>query len=336
MRQKYYIMAIIIVILSICLFQSCEKDCPVCPESPVPESHYIYLSKFGDSFNTYVYIANSATNSLIDSFSVSSPIRDIAASSDGEYLAINLATDSILITRPQTAEIVRSIYLPNLETYGHPVFSNNGSSLLISSVNQQILSKYDIVTGAVISDDSIYFNIQGIANTNFYICTLAFTTSMTISNDDNFLYLISRPDKVYKYDIINDSILDSVVIFSQAYYGDLIGTHDDKYLLITEVTNNIYYNSMLGIVAVVKIEDFTTLKRIDTWGITFEKPVFPSLLGRIEITPDGSRAISAYEDSLYATPPVIFNIFDFTATSIEGIPGESNISAFAVGGRISE
>ncbi|MBW1729235.1 MAG: hypothetical protein JRJ62_17085 [Deltaproteobacteria bacterium] len=166
--------------------------------------------------------------------------------------------------------------------------------------------------------------------------TLAFTTSMTISNDDNFLYLISRPDKVYKYDIVNDSILDSVVIVNEACYGNLACTPDNKYLLITEVANIIYANDMLGTVAVVDIENFETLLRIDTWGVTMEKPVFTSLLGRIEVTPDGSRAISAYEDSVYATPPVLFDLFDLTATSIEGIPGESNISAFAVGGRIAK
>ncbi|MBW1729236.1 MAG: hypothetical protein JRJ62_17090 [Deltaproteobacteria bacterium] len=131
MKQKYIITAILVAILSICLFQSCDKDCPVCPKNPVPDSYYIYFSKYGDLYNNTIYIANSATNSIIDSFSVSSPVRDIAASSNGEYLAVNLATDSILIIRPQTAEIVQSIYLPNLETYGHPVFSNSGNSLLI-------------------------------------------------------------------------------------------------------------------------------------------------------------------------------------------------------------
>ncbi len=87
MKQKYIIMAIIVAILSICLFQSCDKDCPVCPKDDTGEPDNYRLYVINEWYNTLISIDTPA-DTVIDSISLGYNSYGLYLTPDGNKLLV--------------------------------------------------------------------------------------------------------------------------------------------------------------------------------------------------------------------------------------------------------
>ncbi|MCP4705341.1 MAG: hypothetical protein GY865_12085, partial [candidate division Zixibacteria bacterium] len=87
MKSKYYLFFILIIILSISLFQSCDKDCPICPEDNTGElgNYRLYVL---DSYNQYLLSIDTPADTIIDSTRIDYFANDLFITPDGERLLV--------------------------------------------------------------------------------------------------------------------------------------------------------------------------------------------------------------------------------------------------------
>ena len=348
MRQKVLILASLIGICGFFIYLSCCDDCPTCPADPVAGSYYVYIADTDLLDKNYIWIIDSQPDSIIDSIIIQPFIKEIDVSPNGEYLAAGHSSDSIFIYQVDTKEIISRIYTGARLSEVQPYFSNNNSELIVSSFFPLIpISKFDIFTGQLITSDTFEIELQGKTDSSPYIYgykayqdSLQFhiydynnmslfkkfvvhrpdgsvisANEMKISHDERYAFFTAKPDKVFKYDLINDSILDSVSTIYNAYLGYMDCTSDEEYLLVTE-RGDILYTPEVGTLLIIDIETFETVRRICTYGYNPIHSTWPALLGKLVILPDGSRAYSVSNNGIGAYAPTSFNLINFTA----GVP----------------
>ncbi|MBW1729234.1 MAG: hypothetical protein JRJ62_17080 [Deltaproteobacteria bacterium] len=132
--KSIYILAILFLCCLGFLFSlSCERNCPQCPEDPVPESYYVYFADNNGIDTNYIWIADSQTDSIIDSIKTRSSIRHIDVSLDGNYMAATMTYDSIFIIDLETHEIISKIAPPELIGLDKALFSHDGNNIIINS-----------------------------------------------------------------------------------------------------------------------------------------------------------------------------------------------------------
>jgi hypothetical protein len=156
--------------------------------------------------------------------------------------------------------------------------------------------------------------------------------NMVLSNDCKYFYFIIRPDKIFKWEIATDSIVDSLYIYYGAYYGYLACTPDGRYLLATEVTQ--WPTAAPGSMAVIDLSSFTICRRVVAWGLDSRLPSAYFQLGELAITGDGLKAYTC-PASLNGGIAVSFNLVNWTAVAVKGLPENPGIVAVAAGKKIT-
>ncbi|MBW1729233.1 MAG: hypothetical protein JRJ62_17075, partial [Deltaproteobacteria bacterium] len=131
---------------------------------------------------------------------------------------------------------------------------------------------------------------------------------MALSADENYFYFIIRPDKIFKYEIATDSIIDSLYIINGGYWGDLKCTPDGKFLLVSEVPDDRDMIGPYGTFLIIGLDDFSTYRRISTFGVISQNPVYPSLIGEIVITPDASKSFVGKTQGFGSNQPISINL----------------------------
>jgi hypothetical protein len=225
------------------------------------------------------------------------------------------------------------------------------------------IRKYDILDGSLVDEDTVYFSPEGllpnspvIYGTRLYLDSTVhylydyelmetitkFTIhsqdgsvrkaeEMTMSPDGEYCYFMVAPDKIFKYQLTTDSIVDSLFLIYGAFVGDMECTSDGRFLLVSEVAPVMDWWT-LGTLAIIDLESFTMFRRICTYGVHPDFPAQQLRLGSIAILPDASRAYSVTDNAISATPPVSFNLFEYTPTLIKGLRLNCGSSSVAVGG----
>jgi hypothetical protein len=361
MRQKFIIPASLTILASIFLFLSCCEDCPPCPTEPQPlepGSYCVYIADENQEAPGYIWVVDSKTHSLIDSIETPAPdISVIEASPDGDYLAtFSPSHPSVLIYDTDDKDTVASI-----TPKGYPLFTRDNSYLLISHITTHVLYKYEVVNWSLISSDTLpaipgglfyssrHLYGRDVAGIEYFIYdyesmslikadsirrsdgSMPRALEITNSSDDRYFYFISRPDKLFKYDIANDSIVDSIHTVYGGYHGDLKCTPDGRFLVISESTD--WPDRAIGNLLIVEQENFAMYRRIPTWGLNPYMPGACLLPGQLAITHDGSKVFCA-KNVWYKLPPVSFNLLDLSASNIKGLPDTCSSRSLTIGKQI--
>ncbi|MCP4705027.1 MAG: WD40 repeat domain-containing protein [candidate division Zixibacteria bacterium] len=366
MRYKYIIYTALIVLIATCLFQSCDKDCPVCPEIQTPGSYYVYFADNNGIDTNYIWIADSKTDSIIDSIITSSFIQHIDVSSDGNYLIVTKSSDSIIIYDLGTQDIVSRIYRSSVTGQDMTYIVGPENHILVNSHLDDNIQKYDILSGELIDEDTAFFSFNGKYNNSPYIYGTRFqydynlhyifnyetmetikqfavirpdgsiphAMKMALSADEKYFYFIIRPDKIFKYEIATDSIIDSLYIINGGYWGDLKCTPDGKYLLVSEVPHDGDMMGPYGTFLIVGLDKFSAYRRVSTFGIIPPDQVYPALIGEIVITPDASKSFVGKTQGFGSNQPISINLIDFSTSAISGYPGNGVTASLAVGKKI--
>jgi hypothetical protein len=361
MKQRLILPVGLIFLLAMGLILTCSDDCPTCPKLAIPGNYFVYMINDRQSAPDHIWIINSATDSLEDSiYTPDKNITTMDVSLNGQYLAARAsAADTVYVF-----DVVAKTIISRLAPAGIPLFTHNNTQLVISDIRSQRLMKFDILSASLTAEDSMLFSALGLFNMSaciygfnnnddsswYYIYDYemmsvvkrsaisrpdhSFFTIMkiTLSPDDEYFYMIVRPDKIFKYDIAHDSIIDSLYIYYGAYFGDLKCTADGKHLLVTEACNPTSAQ-IPGSVAIIDLEAFAITRRIVSWGLDPTYPQFPIQTGNIVITPDGFKAYTG-PTGFNGGVPISLNLLDFTACRLKGLPLDNHVGIFAMGRKI--
>jgi WD40 repeat protein len=279
MRKILRTSCLAIVVLFGFVAITCDEDCPVCPKEPEPGSYNVYLADDNQGDTAYIWVVDSFTDSLTDSIRTPDKyITKMDVSTDGKYLAA-LASGAMLVFDLETKEVIH-----NLPISGYPLFIPNTHHLLMSGLGNENPKILDVESGAILRQDSLELGIFALtygstygfgliapSDSNEYCIydynemqivkrhkirrndgSIFFIMKMTLSADARYLFFIVRPNKVFKYDIATDSVIDSIYIYSGGYFGDLKCTADGRYLLVSEghtmarISDRVTYNCFFG------------------------------------------------------------------------------------------
>lgn len=358
MKQKIFVLTALILFSAVVLYVSCCEDCPTCPDEPTPGSYYVYIADDNQGAPAYIWVVDSRSDSLIDS--ILTPDDNITVmdiSPDGRYLAVlAIAADSVFVFDLETKAVL--ISLPG----GFPFFTPDNAHLLIGDIHTEILYKYDIPHWSLAATDTIPFAPYGLFNHSPYIfgsntgkeyyiydyqsMSLVKTDSLKradgskpqalgiiTSSDDRYFYFLARPNKIFRFELESDSIVDSINIIYGAYCGELECTPDGKYLLLSE--SNQWPDPLHGSLLIIDQASFTVHRRIPTWGLNPHFPGAPASIGQIAITADGSKVFSA-RNQIGVVPPLSFNLLDLSGAFIEGLTANCSAIAVATGKQIEK
>jgi|GEM_PF-2583102 len=358
MRKILRTSCLAIVVLFGFMALTCDEDCPVCPKEPEPGSYNVYLADDNQDDTAYIWVVDSFTDSLIDSIDTPDKyITKMDVSTDGKYLAA-LASGAMLIFDLEIKEVV---YNPPVS--GYPLFVPNSHQLVLSGFGNENPKILDVEAGTILRQDSLQLRIFALSRqlTHGYglignldsveYCVYDYATmnlvkrhkirrsdgsrfpvaNMTVSADEESIFLIAGPHKVFKYDIRSDSIVDSIFIYPGGYFGDLECTADGRYLLVSEVTQ--WPAFPIGSLTIVSLDSFQAMRRLATFGFNPLYPYAPSELGDIAITPDSYKAYSC-PSGFRGGVPVAFNLTKFTAQGLSGLPLGNHVETVAIGRKI--
>ncbi len=361
MSQKSLNLTALLILTFLLLNLSCCDDCkcPTCPEPELEKAYYVYIADDESADPNYIWIVNSKTDSLFDSIQVEDgQIWFMRITTDGKYLAIaNFSKDSVYIMDTDSREIVGSApyeypadfsfddryfivsdfpdsqlyiyeypgwHLKNV--YKVPFFTeclyNKGHRLIgdISWAGKEY-AVYDYLNDSIIKTDSL---IRPDGSTPQYL-------ELILSPDDEHLYFLSRPNKLFKFNIGQNMLVDSVIIFYGGYYGEMHNSPDEQYLYVSEMGQDFY--PMYGILTQIGQSDFTVKRRYNTWGLNPLDPNAPADIGLFEITPNGQK-IYGYRSMFTYAPPVSLRIDNGLGSLIHGYPAERSGMALAIGREI--
>ena len=359
MRQKLIILASLIGICGFFIYLSCCDDCPTCPGEPVAGSYYVFLTDENQDPPYYIWVVNSGTDSLIDSLPTPDQyINCMDIAPDGKYLA-TFAPDlsGVLI---YDAELMDSS--ASISPSGRPFFTPDNQYLLLTSFGPGVINKYSVPDWSFVASDTMPFEPRCLFKTKPYIVgsidgkeyyiydyesmtiikkdsllrpdgTAPQAIEFEISSDDKFLYFSARPDKIFKFEIETDSIVDSIFIAYGAYHGEIKCTPDGKYIIFAESTD--WPDQMIGNLFIIDQASFTMYRRIPTWGLYPDMPSAPQLPGRVAITPDCSKVYSA-KVVWYSLQPLVFNLWDLSVSYINGLPPDCSSRYIVVGRQIEK
>jgi len=352
-----------LVILAGISFLTCCDDCPTCPTDPVPGSYYVYFADDNDLDSSYVWIADSATDSIIDSIPIPVFAYRMNVSPNGQYLAVTFSFDSIFVYDVDTKEIVSKIGDVTMGGRTRPYFSSCGQNLVLGAETLDAMLKYDILSGNLLDSDTLTYDLMGQTSISPYVYGLVNSneyfiydyehmeivardtlwgrdgnitepiTHMTLSRDEQLCYFMVYPDRVYKYDLQTNIIVDSVYIQYNSYHGEMTCTSDGRFLLVAEVRD--MGIGQPGTLAVFDLDCFGSVHRIGTWDINPIYPAAPMYLGYLAITPDGYKAYSVTY-WIGALPPVSFNLVDYSAGLINGMRDKYSPGDVVVGREIKK
>jgi len=120
MKQKYYIMAIIVAILSICLFQSCDKK-PTKPD-PEPVEHLFYIKAAIGTDSSLIKTFSIEQLKFIDSFIIDDfTVYDMAVIGNDEKFMVT-EEYRMRVYDLETKEVIYSA-----EGYGNPIRVSHNS-----------------------------------------------------------------------------------------------------------------------------------------------------------------------------------------------------------------
>ena len=311
MKQKYYIMAIIIVILSICLFQSCDKDCPVCPKDDTGEAGNYRLYVINGWSNTLISIDTPA-DTVIDSVSLGYNSYGLYVTPDGNGLLVGNG-DTRQMEVYNTTDLS---HIESIDQYGDYYFDKTDNIGIYYSIMTEKLFFIDIAT--LVPYDSIPCNIyNGFFDTvtNIFISPKVESTNIVYLIDCNSRTLTDSIDLgYYCWDLAYNCKTDEIYFHGSPGLGSAFFAYD---LVSKSATFAINTISPLGSVSIsldgskVYMSDggdglHSEYPRGDIWVINSETHeiidlippyIFPPgdkidipLFGDIRITPDGKRA----------------------------------------------
>ncbi|MFH2035320.1 MAG: WD40 repeat domain-containing protein, partial [Candidatus Zixiibacteriota bacterium] len=292
-----YFISIICVILILNL--SCCDDCPTCSNKPTPGAYNVYMAGYVYDQPNHIWIANSATDSVIDSIPMpNGSITLLDISPNKNYLAALLPDSStVYIIDTRSKEIIERV------GSGFPHFSYDGSYLLIhsnyilkkySTMSWELLDSFDLggnISGGALfnnshkffsqfeSDQYIIFDYEtGVTVKKDTMSILAsgsvmWITDMIMSPDDQYIYWLGAPDMIFKYDYMADSAVDSFPFIYGAFKGNLANSADGNYLLFTESTDPWNLDDFpVGNLVILEQGNLQSFRRIPTWNL---HPSFP-------------------------------------------------------------
>jgi len=366
MRQRLFITTALIGIFGLFIYLSCCDDCPTCPADPVAGSYYVYITDTNYLDRSYIWIIDSGPDSVIDSIVLPPFVKEIDVSPDGNYLAAGMPGDSMLIFNLENNEVISSIVSGEHIDDLQPYFTNNNTELVISACFRSIpISKYDIFTGQLIATDTFELELMGKTYNSPYVYgykayddsleyhiydysamslvkkfvvhradgSLPYVHRMLITPDEEYACFTGSPDKVFRYNLLTDSLCDSVNTLYNAYQGYMDFTTDGSYLLVTE-RGEMLYMPEVGTLLIVDMDGFTTLRRVCSYGYNPANPTWPANPGKVAILPDGSRAYVVSNNSIGAYLPATFDLLDFSATVPGNLPYSCSGQAVAIGKEI--
>jgi len=352
-----------LVILAGISILTCCDDCPTCPTDPVPGSYYVYFADDNDLDSSYVWIADSATDSIIDSIPIPVFAYRMNISPNGQYIAVTFSFDSIFVYNVDTKESISKI--GDVETVDaiRPYFSLDNQFLVYSGYGSGSLLKYNVQSGNLVKHDTLSYDLMGQTSISPYVYGLVNNneyfiydyehmeivardtlwgldgnltkalTYMIMSPDEQYCYFMVYPNQIYKYDLSVDLIVDSLYLRYGAYFGEMVCSPDGRYLVVAEVLDMMEYP--LGTLAVFDLSNFGSVQRIGTWDINPNYPATPMYLGYLAITPDGCKAYSVTY-WIGALPPVSFNLVDYSAGLINGMRDKYSPGDVVVGREIKK
>ncbi len=312
MKQKYYIIAIIIVILSICLFQSCDKDCPICPKDDTGEPGNYRLYTINGHNNFTLYAIDIPADTIVDSVALNHGFYNCFLTPDGNRL---------LVTNVDTRqmEVYNTADLSHLETladqYGEYYFDKTDNIGIYYSLLNEKLFFIDPVTLTPL--DSINRSISdGYLDTvtNLFVAPslevrniiyLIDCDTRTIDSVDagHFVYYLAYnwlTDEIYFhgtqgdyggfycYDVTSDSI--TLTITTTAPFGGVSISPDGTKVYMTDGGDGWHFIYPRGDIWVLNAEIHELIELIPPYIIPPGDRISYPLFGRIFITPDGRRA----------------------------------------------
>jgi len=196
MKLKYYIMAIFVAILSICLFQSCDKDCPVCPGDEIGElgNYRLYVL---DSYNRFIMSIDTPADTIVDSIRIDYFANDLFVTPDGERLLVR--GDKLRIYNTSDLSLIETLDQQNC-IYRFDGGDNYG-------VMSNLEKTYFINPADLTPFDSIDFNLPPGDYPNSWFAYLD-TTS-----DQYFIATSKLPDNTYiifQIDCHSRTVVDSI------------------------------------------------------------------------------------------------------------------------------
>ncbi len=351
MRHKFYKMAILVVILSICLFQSCDKDCPICPNEDIgePGNYRLYTINGHNTFT--LYAIDIPADTIVDSVALGHGFYNCFLTPDG---------DRLLVTNWDTRqmEVYNTVDLSHLETltdqYGDYYFDKTDNiGIYYSVVNKKI---FFIDPATLTPLDSIPRSIgDGFLDTvtNLFIAP-KFNTNIVYLIDCNSRTLIDSLDMghlvynlaynwltddiyfhgkqddyggFYCYDMASDSI--TLAITTTAPFGGVTISPDGTKIYMTDGGDGWHFIYPRGDIGVLNAETHELIELIPPYIIPPGDRISYPLFGRIFITPDGQRAYvgESWNNNAYTPIAVVdlrkgkiikglFNDVDFSSGAI--------------------
>ncbi len=332
MKQKYYIMAIIIAILSICLFQSCDKDCPVCPEEPgEPGNYRLYVF---DSYNQLIMSIDTPADTIVDSTRIDYY---------GAYIFVTPDSKRLLVMRfdhdnGHKMEVYNTSDLSHIETleqYGFYYF-NGGDNYGIWNnfkkvffINPADLTPFDSIDFNLPSGEGLGLGYLDTTSNQYFVATSKLPDDKQIiyqvdchsrsvkdsviipgsgigplayngfTNDLYFLANTMAGGLFYQYDLNGDSVISTTFISHST--GSIAVSPDGRQIYMTDGGHG-----MLGIEPLYPIWVFDAITHQPThWIAPYDSSGWvDALFGQIILTPDNRRAYLAGNSSSGGGTPV--------------------------------
>ncbi len=331
MKQRYYLLFILIIILSISLFQSCEKDCPVCPEEP------------GEPGNYRLYVINEWFNTLI---SIDTPADTVVDSVSLDYESIGLYLtpdgDRLLVGNGDTKqmEVYNTSDLSHIETidqYGDYYFDNTDNIGLYYSILNDNLYFIDPIT--LLPFDSISYEInEGFLDTvtNQFVAPKSGSTNIIYFVDcdirtltdsiDLGLYARNivyswKTEEIYfhgspglgsaffAYDLALDSL--TLAITTVNWVGGVTISPDGSSIFMTDGGDGLHFEYPRGDIWVIKAENHELVDLIPPYIFPLGEKIPLPTFGNIVITPDETRAYVGASTSTNGYQPIaVVDLYD--------------------------
>ncbi len=310
MRFNFYKMAILIAILSICLFQSCDKDCPVCPKDDTSEPDNYRLYVINEWYNTLISIDTPA-DTVIDSVALNYESFGLYLTPDGNRLLVgNGDTKQMEIYNAADLSHIESInqygdyYFDKTDNIGiyysvmnEAIFFIDPNTLSpLDSISRSIYGGFlDTVTNLFIAPKLESRNIVYLIDCNTRMLTdsidLGYLSwDLVYSWQTDEIYFHSRPGAASAF-LVYDLELDSITlaISTVSPLGGVTISPDGSNVFMTDGGDGLHSYYPRGDIWVLDTETHELADLIPPYIFpSGEKISFPTF-GEIIIAPDNRR-----------------------------------------------
>ncbi len=313
--MKYFrlLTGIILMMISMIIWASCDNDCPTCPKEPQPPSagHYRLYAFNGMSANGLLMSIDVPADTIVDSVRLDYSGADIFVTPDGQRLLV------MRIYNSTTAmEIYRTSDLAHLGTsdqYGYYYFDGGDNYAIFAGSSVCFIDPATLVPIDTVIQADMTGYLDTVAN-QFFVeganATIYKIDCQTRSIIDSFpnmyggnimdLAYNRLTNDIYYFTQVNYYLtkfvqyscdLDSVmsVTFLSGWSGDIALSPDCKRVYVTDGGNGMLGVMPPGQIWVFDAMTHNVLAWIPNYNATTGK-VIPSLFGQFLITPDNQRA----------------------------------------------